>query len=83
MPTAVYDASYITFRNRAKTLYAFNNAVQQARAQGNYTTLRTEQPTLQSAEIIITRQQGGCFCTNDAAGLSITNQGPGACSCAR
>jgi hypothetical protein len=81
MPTSVYDASYITFRNRAKTLYAFNNAVQTAQNAG--TTVRREQPTLQAAEIIITRKQGGCFCTNDAAGLSITNQGPGACSCAR
>ena len=81
MPTAVYDASYITFRNRAKTLYAFNQAVQTAQNAG--TTVRTEQPTLQTAEVIITRKQGGCFCSNDAAGLSITNQGPGACSCAR
>jgi hypothetical protein len=81
MPTAVYDASYITFRNRAKTLFAFNNAVQQAQNAG--TTVRTEQPTLQAAEVIITRKQGGCFCSNDAAGLSATRQGAGACSCAR
>jgi hypothetical protein len=82
MPTSVYDASYITFRNRAKALYAYNNAVQQAQNIGGV-TVRREQPTLQTAEVIITRKQGGCFCSNDAAGLSATNQGPGACSCAR
>lgn len=82
MPTTIYDSSYLTFRNRAKTLYAFNSAVQQAQNIGNV-TVRREQPTLQTAEVIITRQQGGCFCTNDAAGLSATRQGPGACSCAR
>ncbi len=82
MPTAVYDASYITFRNRAKVLYGYNNAIKAAQNAG--TTVRTEQggqPT--SAEVIITRQQGGCFCSNDAAGLSITRQGEGACGCGR
>ena len=83
MPTSVYDASYITFRNRAKALYAFNNAVQQARAVSTYATVRTEQPTAQTAEVILTRKQGGCFCSNDAAGLSITSQGAGPCGCGR
>jgi len=81
MPTSVYDASYLTFRNRAKVLYGYNQAITAARAAG--TSLRTEQPTTQMAEIISTRKQGGCFCTNDAAGLSITRQGQGPCSCAR
>lgn len=81
MPTSVYDASLITFRRRAKALYAYNSAVQAAQNAG--TTVRTEQPTTQMAEVIITRKQGGCFCSNDAAGLSITSQGPGACGCGR
>lgn len=81
MPTAVYDASYITFRNRSKTLYAFNNARQAAVETG--TTVRPEQGAPQTAEVILTRKQGGCFCSNDAAGLSITRQGEGACSCGR
>jgi hypothetical protein len=78
MPTAVYDASYLTFRKQAKALYAFNAAVEAARNNGTG-TVRTEQPTTQMASVILTRKQGGCFCTNDAAGLSITRQGPGAC----
>lgn len=82
MPTAVYDASYLTFRKRAKALYAFNSAVQTSR-DASSGTVRTEQPTTQMAEVIVTRKQGGCFCSNDAAGLSITRQGPGACSCGR
>ncbi len=84
MPTAIYDSSLLTFRKRAKALYAFNAAIETARNTGGaYATVRTEQPTLQSGEVIITRKQGGCFCANDAAGLSITSQGPGPCSCGR
>ncbi len=82
MPTAVYDSSYLTMRKRAKALYAFNAAVTAAR-NGGSSTVRTEQPTLQSAEVILVRKQGGCFCSNDASGLSITAQGPGACGCGR
>ena len=83
MPTAIYDSSLLTHRKRAKALYAYNAALEAARATGTYATVRTEQPTLQSGEVITTRKQGGCFCANDAAGLSITNQGPGACGCGR
>lgn len=82
MPTTVYDASLLTFRKRAKALYAYNAAVEASRNAGSG-TVRTEQPTFQSGEVITTRKQGGCFCSNDAAGLSITNQGPGACGCGR
>jgi hypothetical protein len=81
MPTSVYDASYITFRNRSKALYAYNNAIKAAQLAG--TTVRTEQPSSQMAEVILTRKQGGCFCSSDAAGNSITYQGPGACGCSR
>ena len=79
MPTAVYDASYLTFRNRAKVLYGYNQARQAAMNAGQ--TVRLEQPTLQSGEIITTRKQGGCFCSNDAAGNSATYQGIGPCGC--
>lgn len=82
MPTAVYDSSYLTMRKRAKTLYAFAASVETAR-NGGSATVRTEQPTLQSGEVIIIRKQGGCFCSNDASGLSMTAQGPGPCSCSR
>ena len=81
MPTSVYDASYVTFRNRSKALYAYNSAIKAAQQAG--TTVRTEQPTLQAAEVILTRKQGGCFCSNDADGNSITFQGKGPCGCSR
>ena len=81
MPTTVYDASLLTFRKRAKALYAYNAALAEAVNAG--ASVRREQPTLQSGEVITTRKQGGCFCSNDAAGLSMTAQGPGPCGCAR
>jgi len=81
MPTTVYDASLLTFRKRAKALYAYNAALSAAVNTG--ASVRREQPTLQSGEVITTRKQGGCFCSNDAAGLSMTAQGPGPCGCAR
>jgi hypothetical protein len=79
MPTSVYDASYITFRNRSKALYAYNQSLTAAVNAGE--ARRVEQPTTQMAEVILTRKQGGCFCSNDAEGLSITTQGQGPCGC--
>lgn len=79
MPTAVYDASYLTLRKRAKTLYGYKSAIDSGINAG--TTRRTEQPTMQMAEVILVRKQGGCFCSADAAGESATRQGQGPCSC--
>lgn len=79
MPTAVYDASYLTLRKQAKSLYGYKAAIDTGIAAG--TTRRTEQPTMQMAEVILVRKQGGCFCTADAAAQSATRQGPGPCSC--
>ena len=48
----------------------------------DYNVVRKEQPTLQTLEVVTTRQQGGCFCT----GGSIQNDmrsATGPCSCAR
>jgi len=78
MPTAVFDASYLTFRKRAKTLYAFNAANTTAVNNGG---VRREQPTVQMAEVITTRKQGGCFCTNDAAGSTMTGNVAAGCGC--
>jgi len=82
MPTAVFDASLITFRKRAEALYGFNSKLEAARL-GNGGIVAREQLNTQMAEVIITRKQGGCFCAQDAAGLSIQANAPGACSCAR
>jgi hypothetical protein len=61
MPTANYDSSYITFRKQAKALYAFNTQNAAAVAVGG--SVRREQPTQQMSDVIVTRKQGGCFCS--------------------
>jgi hypothetical protein len=79
MPTSIYDSSYLTFRRRAGVLSAYKaslNAVEGV-------TVRTEQPTLQSGEVITTRKQGACFCAEANAGNSFNRSAPGACGCAR
>jgi hypothetical protein len=79
MPTAVFDASYLTLRKRAKTLYAYN-AANTAAVNAGASILR-EQPSTQMAEVIVVRRQGGCFCTNDAAGLTMTGNVAAGCGC--
>ncbi len=81
MPTAVYDASLVTFRARAKALYGFNAANTAAVNTG--ASVKREQPTLQSAEVLLVRKQGGCFCSQDAANLPYNRPTPGPCSCGR
>ena len=80
MPTAIYDASLITFRKRAAVLYGYKNNINNA-ALVNYNVVRSEQPTLQSGEIITTRRQGKCICAQDASGVSFNRSAPGACGC--
>jgi hypothetical protein len=81
MPTTVYDASLVTFRRQAKTLYGFNSVNAAAVVAG--TSVKREQPTFQSGLVIITRKQGGCFCTQDLSGGNFNSAAPGACNCAR
>jgi len=75
MPTAVYDASYVTFRKRAGVLSAY------AATLNVGGSVRREQPTLQTGEIIITRKQGACFCAQDASGIPFNRATSGPCSC--
>jgi hypothetical protein len=82
MPTAVYDSSYLTFRKRAGVLSAYKSALNDA-ANSSVGTVRTEQPTLQSGEIITTRRQGACFCADANAGNSFNRPSPGPCGCSR
>lgn len=82
MPTAVYDSSYLTFRKRAGVLSAYKSGLNAA-AVVDYNLVRREQPTLQTAEIIITRKQGACFCAQDASGIAFNRNSSGPCSCAR
>jgi hypothetical protein len=80
MPTAVYDASLITFRKRAGVLASYYSGLQAASNSG-VGTVRTEQPTLQSGEIITTRRQGACICADNNAGTPFNRAGPGPCGC--
>lgn len=80
MPTRNYDSSYITKRRQAMALYAYNNTLQAALNAG--TSVRSEQPTAQSGEVIIDRRQGGCFCNDiNVIGNVYVNNGPGGCGC--
>jgi hypothetical protein len=79
MPTAIYDSSYLTFRKRAGVLSAYKAALS-AGAIVDYNIVRKEQPTFQSAEIIITRRQGACICAEDASGVSFNRSSCGPCS---
>ena len=65
MPTAVFDASLITFRKRAGTLAAFKTSLDLQNTTNN--VVKREQPTLQSGEIITTRRQGTCICNDNNA----------------
>jgi len=82
MPTAVFDASYITFRKRAGVLAAYKTTIDTALNSQNL-LVRKEQPTFQSAEIILTRKQGTCICNDNNANNSFNRQSSGACGCAR
>lgn len=81
MPTAIFDASLITFRKRAGTLAAYKTALDAQNTTDN--VVRREQPTFQSGEIITTRKQGKCICNDNNANNSFNRQTPGACGCAR
>jgi len=81
MPTAIFDASLITFRKRAGTLAAYKTALDTQNTTDN--VVRREQPTFQSGEIITTRKQGRCICNDNNANNGFNRQTPGACGCAR
>jgi hypothetical protein len=82
MPTQIYDASYITFRKRAGVLSGYNAAIVAAQ-KADYHIVRREQTSMPQNEVFITRKQGGCFCAQDASGISIQANAPGACGCSR
>jgi len=81
MPTAIFDASLITFRKRAGTLAAFKTGLDLQNTTSN--VVYREQPTLQSGEIITTRKQGTCICNDNNANNNFNRQTPGACGCSR
>lgn len=82
MPTSIFDSSYLTFRRRAGVLSAYKTTLDTASA-ADYNFVRKEQPTLQTGEIITTRKQGACICSDANAGLSFNRATTGPCSCSR
>jgi hypothetical protein len=79
MPTAIFDASLITFRKRSGTLAAYKTALDTQNTTNN--VVRREQPTFQSGEVITTRKQGTCICNDNNANNNFNRQTPGACGC--
>lgn len=82
MPTAIFDSSYLTARKRAGVLSAYSTA-NNAASVTDYNNVRKNQPTQPLAEVLIAIKQGGCYCRDANAQISIQANAPGACSCAR
>lgn len=60
MPPANRDSSDLTRRRRAGVLAAWAAANTSAVNAG--ASVRREQPTTQSLEVVVQRQQGACYC---------------------
>jgi hypothetical protein len=60
MPTTNFDSSLISTQRKAKALYAYNNTLQTAK-QTN-ASVRREQLTTQTLDVVTLRKQGGCLC---------------------
>jgi len=60
MPTANYDSSLISTQRKAKALYAYNNTLQAAKQVNG--SVRREQLTTQTLDVVTLRKQGGCLC---------------------
>jgi hypothetical protein len=82
MPVANRDASELTRARAAMALYGYANTLQAQQNAG--TTVRREQNTVQLARIIPQRNMGGCYCSNETAGVYIFGGkgAPGSCGCA-
>jgi hypothetical protein len=64
MPTANHDASYLTRVKQNNTLRAFYTNLKSAQNAG--LTIRVEQPTLQTEQVITSRRETPCgVCNNN------------------
>jgi hypothetical protein len=64
MPTANHDASYLTRVKQNNTLRAFYTNLKAAQNAG--TTVRVEQPSLQTEQVITSRRETPCgTCTDN------------------
>lgn len=74
-----FDASQISIKKRQKALYAWKSANDIRVNLG--TSVLSEQPTYQSAEVIAMRKQGGCKCSADASSNPYEFNGLSQCGC--
>jgi hypothetical protein len=80
MTTTNYDASQLTRKNQARVLGGYANAIAAANnASGGPTTVRTTQPTYQTAVVVTYQNLGKGYC----CGLDspYNSQVAGACGC--
>lgn len=77
MPTRNFDSSLLTQRRQAKAVAAFYTNVV---ASG--TTVKREQTNNQTADVVVQRKLGRCYCSTDAlANPYEFNPSGGACGC--
>ena len=74
-----FDASQIAMKKRQKALFAWKSGNDSLVNAGR--SVRIEQPTYQSAEVIAMRRQGGCKCTTDALANPYEFNGLSQCGC--
>ena len=79
MPVANNDASQITLKKRMKALYAWKSTNDAAVNLG--VSVLSEQTSVQSAEVVTMRRQGGCKCTADASANPYDFNGLSQCGC--
>ena len=84
MSTKNYDSSLLTKRKQAKALGAYANAIAAANnSPSGPATVRTTQPTYQSAVVVTYQNIGKCACSVDALenpyGYNV--RGAAACGC--
>lgn len=77
MPTRNFDSSLLTQRRQAKAVAAYYNNVVTSGLAG-----RREQTNNQTADVVVQRKLGRCYCSTDAlANPYEFNPSGGACGC--
>ena len=74
MPVANYNASELTRVRRAMALYAFQS--QNVIAVNAGTSVRPEQTSSGTLDVVVARNQGGCYCAT-----AYTYDGKNGCGC--
>lgn len=74
MPVSNYDSSNLTRVRRAMALSAYQ--VVQALAVSNGTSVRREQTSDATLDVVVARRQGECYCASEG-----TYNNNGGCSC--